>query len=45
VKRPRGHRVKQLPFCLTLIGRKRQNEGKQLSVWIFIVLNKMARKI
>jgi len=24
-------------FRLTLIGENRQNEGKQLSVWIFIV--------
>jgi len=31
-------------FRLTLIVRKRQNEGKQLSVWIFVVLDKMARE-
>jgi len=27
-------------FRLTLIGRKRQNEGKRISVWIFIMLDK-----
>jgi len=33
-------------FCLTLIGRKCQNKGKQLSVWIFIVLeDKMVHEI
>jgi len=31
-------------FRLTLIDKKRQNKEKQLSVWIFLVLDKMALK-
>jgi len=31
-------------FRLTLIGRKRQYEGKRISVWTFTVLDKMARE-
>jgi len=32
-------------FRLTLIGKQRQNEGKQFSVWIFIGLDEMSREI
>jgi len=31
-------------FRLTLIGRKRQYERKRISVWIFIVLDKLTRE-
>jgi len=38
-------KIAESSVSFSRVGKKRQNEGKQLSMWLFIVLDKMAQEI